>query len=315
MTVWTKPDGPGGSSNGIRTIWRPKNSQKLHFPFFCISLANVSRQFISKMSTSSDPRSPASSADEYPLLTSSELSRLPLDQEMNFAVATIFSSSPLCTTLLQQYLFLSHNLERIRQDLICHQQERESIFDVLSHSAPFQDIIIPIVLDFRYRQWQVSPINPPPTFQTPSPSPISEHMVERQSVIIQERSNSNNSFLLYYTAAHEELGMHNNPIDIDRLLDPSPSPPHIPVYTPPWTKSAPVTTPCPMCRRHGHKSMQCVWYGPGIFSYCEEVGHTVHNCSVLRRDQQRFNPHLLYCLTCKWSGHTLNTCGTLLGYH
>ena len=315
MTIWTKPDGPGDSSNGIRTIWRLKNSQRLCSPSFCIPLASISRPFISKMSTSSDPRSPASSPDKYPLLTSSELSQLLLDQEMNFAIATTFSSSPLSTTLLRQYLFLSHNLERIWQDLIRHQQERQSIFDVLSHSAPFQDIIMSIVLNFRYRQWQVSPINPPPILRTPSPSFSSEHTVEQQSVIIQERSNSNSSLLSYYTAAHEEPGTRNNPIDIDQLLDPSPSPPCTPVYTPPRTQSAPVTAPCPMCHRHGHTSTQCVWYGPGVCSYCEEVGHIVHNCSVLRRDQQCFNPHLLYCLMCKWSGHTSNTCSTLLSYH
>ena len=100
------------------------------------------------MLSSSDQCSPVSSPDEYPVLTSSELFRLLLDQEMNFAVAAAFSSSPLSTTLLRQYLFLSRNLERIRQDLICHQQERESIFDVLSYSALFQDIITPIVLNF-----------------------------------------------------------------------------------------------------------------------------------------------------------------------
>ena len=155
---------------------------------------------------------------------------------MNFAVAAMFLSSPLSTTLLRQYLFLSHNLERIRQDLIRHQQERESIFDVLSHSAPFQDIITPIVLNFRFRQWQVSPINlPSPTFHAPSNPSIPEQEVEQQSVIIQERSDSDNSLLSYYTTAHKEPGTRNNPIDVDRLLDPSPSPPHTPVYTPPQT--------------------------------------------------------------------------------
>ena len=129
-------------------------------------------------------------------------------------------------------------------------------------------------------------------------------MVERQSVIIQEQSNSNNSLLSYYTAAHEELGTRNNSINIDQLLDPSPLPPHTPVYTHPRTQSAPVTAPCPMCHRHGHTTTQCVWYGDGVCSYCEEVGHTVHNCNALHRDQQHFNPHLLYCLTI----------GTYLGY-
>ena len=71
---------------------------------------------------------------------------------MNFAVSTAFSSSPLSTILLRQYLFLSHNIERIWQDLTHHQLEQESIFDILSHSAPFQDIITPIVLNFRLQQ-------------------------------------------------------------------------------------------------------------------------------------------------------------------
>ena len=284
MTVWTKQDRPGGSSNGIKAIWWLKNSQRLHSPSSCIPLVNISRHFINKMSTFSDQHSSISSPDEYPVLTSSELSRLLLDQEMNFAVAATFSSSPLSTTLLRQYLFLSHNLERIRQDLICHQQERESIFDVLSHSAPFQDIITPIILNFWFWQRQVSPVNPPPPIlRTPSNSSNSEQMVEQQSVIIQEWSNSDNSLLSYYTTAHEELGMCNNPINVDPLLDPSPSPPRIPVYTPPRTQSAPVTTPCPMCCRHSYTLIQCIWYGPGVCSYCEEVGHTIHNCNLSLR--------------------------------
>ena len=267
------------------------------------------------MSNSSDRCSPISSPNEYPVLTSSELSQLLLDQEMNFAVAAAFLSSPLSTTLLRQYLFLSHNLEWIRQDLIHHQQERESIFDVLSHSAPFQDIITPIVLNFRFWQRQVSPVNPPsPALRVSSDSSTPEQEVEQQTIIIQERSDSDNSLLSYYMTAHEEPGTHNNPIDIDHLLDPSPSPPRTPIYTLLRTRSAPVTAPCSLCRRHGHSSIQCVWNGPGVCSYCEKVGHTIHSCMVFCRDRQHFNPHLLYCLTCKQSGHTAATCGTFLSH-
>ena len=200
------------------------------------------------MSNFSDRHTPVSSPDEYPVLTSSELSRLLLDQEMNFAVVAAFSSSPLSTTLLWQYLFLSHNLERIRQDLLRHQQERESIFNVLSHSAPFQDIITPIVLNFRYHQRRVSPVNPPsPALHISSDSSVLEREPEQRTVITQERSNSDNSLLLYYTTAHEELGTRCNPIDVDSFLDPSPSPPHTPIYSPPRTRSAPVTAPCSLC--------------------------------------------------------------------
>ena len=249
------------------------------------------------MSNSSDRRTPVSSPDEYPVLTSSELSRLLLDQEMNFAIVAVFSSSPLSTTLLWQYLFLSHSLERIRQDLIRHQQERESIFDVLSHSAPFQDIITPIVLNFRYHQRQVSPVNPPsPALRVSSNSSNPEQEPKQRTVIIQERSDSDNSLLSYYTMAHEELGTRHNPIDVDRLLDPSPSPPHTPIYSPPRTRSALVTAPCSLCQWNGHSSIQCVWNGPGLCSYCKKIGHTIHSCTVFCWDRQRFDPHLLYCL-------------------
>ena len=206
-------------------------------------------------------------------------------------------------------MFLSHNLEWIRQDLLRHQQERESIFDVLSHSAPFQDIITPIVLNFRYRQQQVSPVNPPsPLVHRVSPDPsISERKPEQQTVIIQERSDSDSPSLSYYTTTHDELGTCHNSIDVDCLLDPSPSPPRTPIYSPPRTRSAPVTAPCSLCRLNGHSSIQCVWNGPGICLYCEKIGHTIHSCTVFRRDCQCFDPHLLYCLTCRQSGHTAVT--------
>ena len=314
MTAWTKPDKLGNSLNGIKTMWQPRNSQKPLSPSFCIPLAKTSKWFINRMSTSFNSRSPSSSQDKYPLLTSAKVSQLLLDQEMNFAVSTAFSSSPLSTVLLQQYLFLSHNLKWIWQDLTRRQLEWESIFDVLSHSTPFQDIITPIILNFRLRQWQVSPVNPPTTFQTSSYSPTSEHIKTRQLVVIQERSNSNDSLLSFYTPAHNEPGTRNNPINVDWLLNPSPSPPQTPVYTPPRTRSAPVTAPCPMCCWHSHTSTQCVWYSPGICSYCNEVGHTQHTYNILRHDQQWFNPHLLYCLMCQQSGHISSYHNTLPSY-
>ena len=165
------------------------------------------------------------------------------------------------------------------------------------------------MLNFRYRQQQVSP-----AFRVPSDSSIPERELEQQTVIIQERSDSDDSLLSYYTTAHEELGTRNNPIDVDCLLDPSPSLPRTPIYTPPRTRSALVTAPCSLCRRHGHSLIQCIWNGPRVCSYCEKIGHTIHSCTVFRRDRQCFDPHLLYCLTCKQSGHTAVTCGTFLSH-
>ena len=274
MIVWTKPDELGNSLNGIRIIWQLKteespetsfslllhstcqNIQTIHqrnvdllwFSFFLILPWRIPpSDFCQTLPTSSQPRNESCGVD-----------CVFLDPSLDCSTSTI--------------LFLSHNLEQIRQDLTHHQLEQESIFDVLSHSTPFQDIITPIVLNFRLRQRQVLPVNPPPIFQTSSNSPISEHVETQQSVIIQEWSNSNDSLLLFYTPAHDELGTRNNPIDVDWLLDPSPSPPRDPVYIPPQARSAPITTPCPMCHQHSHTSTQCVWYGPGVCSYCDEVG-------------------------------------------
>ena len=148
MIAWIRQNGPGSFSNGTKTTWWAITFQKLHFLSSYILPVNVSSNCTTRMLNFSDRHTPVSSPDEYPVLTSSELSQLLLDQEMNFAVAAAFSSSPLSTTLLRQYLFLSHNLEQICQDLLHHQQERESIFDVLSHSAPFQDIITPLFWTF-----------------------------------------------------------------------------------------------------------------------------------------------------------------------
>ena len=147
-----------------------------------------------------------SSPDEYPFLTTTELSQLLLDQEMNFAVSTMFSSSPLSTILLWNYLFLSHNIKQIRQDLTRHQLEQQSRFNILSHSAPFRDTITPIVLNFRLRQQQVLPVDPSTTFHSTLHRPASENSETEQSVIIQEHSNSNDSLLSFYTAAHANLG-------------------------------------------------------------------------------------------------------------
>ena len=145
MTAWTKPDELGSFLNGIRTMWRLRISQKPPSPSSCKCnlLVRTFKQFINEMSNSFDSHS--SSPDEYPLLTPAKLSWLLLDQDMNFAVSTAFSSSPLLTVLLQNYLFLSHNIKQIRQDFTRHQLKRQSIFDLLSHSAPFQYVITPIV--------------------------------------------------------------------------------------------------------------------------------------------------------------------------
>ena len=213
MIACIRSNKPGSFSNTIRTTWHPTTSQKLPFTSSCKPPIETFKQLINEMSTSSE--SHLSSPDEYPFITTTKLSCLLLDQEMNFVVSNAFSLSPLSTTLLWNYLFLSHNIERIQQDLTWHQLEQQSLFNILGHSAPFCNTITPIVLDFRRCQRQVSPVDPLTTLHSTLYCSTSEDTDAIRSIIIQEQSNSDDSLLSYYTTAHTDPGTRENPIDID----------------------------------------------------------------------------------------------------
>ena len=182
MIVWIRPDKPGSFLSAIKTTWWPTISQKLPFTSSCKSPIETFKQLINKMSTSSESR--PSSPDEYPFLTTTKLSWLLLDEEMNFAVSNAFSLSPLLTILLWDYLFLSHNIEWIQQDLTWHQLEWQSLFDILGHSALFRDTMTPIVLDFRLCQRQVLPVDPLTTLHSTLHHPTSESTEMMWSVVV-----------------------------------------------------------------------------------------------------------------------------------
>ena len=91
--------------------WLQMTSQRLPFTSSYKTPIKTFEQIINEMSTSSE--SCTSSPDEYPFITATELSHLLLDHGMNFAVSNAFSASPLSTALLQNYLFLSQNIEHL----------------------------------------------------------------------------------------------------------------------------------------------------------------------------------------------------------
>ena len=103
-------------------------------PPFVLSCWKPTRLFFwtnAEMSNSSDSSVPPfSDNDDYPLITSFERSHLLLDSGMSHTVSEAFSSSPLSTTMLWEYLFISQNLEQIWLELVWHQTEWEAIFGV-----------------------------------------------------------------------------------------------------------------------------------------------------------------------------------------
>ena len=136
-----QPDRPGSSLRIIKLTWLQMTSQRLPFASSCKTPIKTFERITNRMSTSSESHTSSSDSDEYPFITATELSHLLLDHGMNFAISNAFSASPLSTALLQNYLFLSQNIDRILLDINWNDNP-------FCHYTPFQDTITPILLNF-----------------------------------------------------------------------------------------------------------------------------------------------------------------------
>ena len=121
MIACTRPDRPGNSLKIIKLTWLQMISQRLPFASSCKTPIKTFKRIINRMLTSSESHASSSDSDKYPFITATELSHLLLDHGMNFAISNVFSTSPLSTALLQNYLFLSQNIKHLWQDLTRHQ--------------------------------------------------------------------------------------------------------------------------------------------------------------------------------------------------
>ena len=106
--VWVRPNRHKDFLKAIKTTYPQTTFQNPPFILFCWKPARIFFQTTVEMSSSSDSSTPPFSEDNnYTFITSFKLSHLLLDPGITHIVSKAFSSSPLSTTMLQEYLFIS----------------------------------------------------------------------------------------------------------------------------------------------------------------------------------------------------------------
>ena len=66
-----------------------------------------------------------------------ELSHLLTEPDSLHSIAHKFTSKPTSTAILRQYAFLSHSIAQLKEELECHQMEREVIYNQLFDNLLF----------------------------------------------------------------------------------------------------------------------------------------------------------------------------------
>ena len=143
------------------------------------------------MNTSTDNHASSSSL----LLTSDELGRMLLDDPTLLQLSTTFNDEPLAMMTLQHFHFITDRLEHV---ILQHQQEQTSIFAYLLQTPTFQDLIHPIVHEYRRN-------NPLPHTNSVTPSPTGSNDSSSSSSTTSEVTS-------YHTAP---MGSPTNPIEMD----------------------------------------------------------------------------------------------------
>jgi hypothetical protein len=252
-------------------------------------------------------------------------------------------SSPIQVlyAVLREYHFVTRGLNHLLYDLNRHRTERNALYHSLMSSVQFQQMLEPILWDFRRRQRTndpsplVIPTILPPSTTTSSPQSVPIASLPQSTTPIDDPptsaspSGSNRSFLSYYTASQEELGTPTHPIDVDLLPDqqvtttyeemgtqtnpidvdrfdfPSPR-----TNTVRKTHSAPLIGYCTICNRNGHPTARCLRRIEPC-DYCKEIGHHQTECPTYNRDLLRYNPNLKRCHLCNAPGHETEQCNLL----
>jgi hypothetical protein len=278
--------------------------------------------------------------DDFIGTSAVEISRMLVDPIADERLRTTFEPYQTLYAVLRQYHFVTRGLNHILYDLARHRTERDTLYHSLMTSIQFQELLEPILMDFRRRQRTNDPsplaipsILPPSTTTTDSPRSVSIHSPPQITTPINDPptsaspSGSNRSFLSYYTASQEELGTHpidvdllpdqqvttsyeemgtqTNPIDVDRFDFPS-----LRTNNVRKIHSAPLLGYCIICERIGHPTARCLRRIEPC-DYCSEIGHHRTECPELNRDLLRYNPSLKRCEICEAPGHGTDQCNRL----
>jgi hypothetical protein len=169
--------------------------------------------------------------DDFIGTSAVELSRMLVDPIADERLQTTFEPYQTLYAVLRQYHFVTRGLNHILYNLTRHLTERNTLYHSLMTSIQFQEMLEPILMDFRRRQRMndpsplVIPVILPPSTTTSSPQsvliaslPLSTTPIDNPPTSASP-SGSNRSFLSYYTASQEELGTPTHPIDVDLLPD------------------------------------------------------------------------------------------------
>jgi hypothetical protein len=264
-----------------------------------------------------------------------------IDPISNERLRTTFEGHQTLYAILRQYHFVTRGLNHILYDLNRHRTERNTLYRALMTSIQFQETLEPILIDFR-RQQQTNDPSPlaippllPPSSSTDSPQSVPINSLPQSTTPIDDpptsasSTSSNESFLSYYTANHEELGTPNHPIDVDLLPDQqvtvkyegmgtqtNPIDVDRPDILSPRTNnvrkihSAPLLGYCTICDRIGHPTARCLRRIEPC-DYCKEIGHHQTECPAFNRDLLRYNPGLKCCRLCNAPGHETEQCNQL----
>ena len=196
------------------------------------------------MNTSTDNHASSSSL----FLTSDELGRMLLDDPTLLQLSTTFNDEPLAMMTLRHFHFITDTIDRLEHVILQHQQEQTSIFDYLLQTPTFQDLIHPIVHEYRRN-------NPLPHTNSVTPSPTGSNDSSSSSSTTSEVTS-------YHTAP---MRSPTNPIEIDDDDEPN----NILIIR------------CRKCTRTGHDTGNCFFDGPPLCDRCWKYGHYRPTCEEI----------------------------------
>ena len=193
------------------------------------------------MSSSSANRAPSPPS----LLTSNELGQMLLDDPTVLQFTTTFDDEPLTMMTLRHFHFITDTIERLEHVIRQHRREQESIFDYLLQSPTFQDLVPPIVLEYRrnHAPGTDSLTTSPTTSNDSPPSPATTRHATP-----------------YHTPPS---GSPTNPIEVFDDDEP-------PIN---------LTIRCRKCTRTGHNAELCLFNGPPLCDKCWKYGHYRPACN------------------------------------
>ena len=167
--------------------------------------------------------------------TPDELGRMLLDDPTVLQFSTTFNDEPLTMMTLRHFHFITDTIDHLEHVILQHRREQNSIFDYLLQTTTFQDLVHPIVQEYRQN-----------------------HPLPHADLVILSPTGSNNSSPSSSTTSEvtsyhtPPLGSPTNPIEVDDNDEPNDN----------------LMIRCRKCTRTGHDAENCLFDGPPLCDRC-----------------------------------------------